>query len=69
MNDPGFNPLEFQGTRWYTIRPVSGRIHYDHWVEVDRNKLGRVTVCPEYCWNTIYPMVTLDKKLVELFSE
>lgn len=33
-----FNPLEFKGTRWFDD------IEFRPWIEVDRNKLGRVTV-------------------------
>lgn len=36
-----FNPLQFQGTRWFDD------IEYRPWIEVDRNKLGRVTCRPD----------------------
>lgn len=64
-----FNPIKFQGTKWVTLRETSTGMYAELWYEVDRNKIGRVTVCPAYAWKTSAPLITLDKHISELFTE
>jgi hypothetical protein len=64
-----WNPTAWQGTKWFTVRGTSTGTYAEIWYEVDRNKLGRVTVCPAYSWKTGSPHTTLDKQLKDLLTE
>jgi hypothetical protein len=65
-----WNPIQYQGTRWFTLRETSNGLYLEIYYEVDRNSKGNVTVCPFYAWKTsCHLQITLEKLLTELLTE
>lgn len=65
MND--FNPLQFKGKEWFTIRDFGDVKHVDAWREIDRNKTGRVTVVAQCFWGNNMG-TCMDKNATELLT-
>lgn len=76
MSEDKWNPIQWQGTKWVTLRETATGLFAEIWYEVDRNKLGRVTVILPYGWDEEKHTTqkhgrwtTLDKQLSELLTE
>ncbi len=69
LKEEKWNPINWQGTKWVTLRETGTGLYAEIWYEIDRNKEGRMTVISPYGWNKLGPAVMLDKKLSELLSE
>ena len=74
--DEKWNPCKWRGTKWVTLRETTHGLFASIWYEIERNKIGRVTVIPPYGWDEEKRKTkndghwtTLDKQLSELLTE